>query len=76
MGCIYWAPTIKAFAHCNYRAAAPNLILALASACGNITDAAEDGLRKFFPDACKQAHSINEQAECYKKLRKDHPEPE
>jgi|SRR5580704_5140263 hypothetical protein len=71
MGCIYFAPTVESFAHCNYRAAAPNLVLALNAACVNIIDAAEDGLHKFFPHACKQAHSIDEQQSCYTKLLQD-----
>jgi hypothetical protein len=71
MGCIYFAPTVAAFARCNYRAAAPNLVLALHAACLNITDAAEEGLHKFFPHACKQAHSIDEQERCYTKLFQD-----
>ncbi len=71
MGCIYFAPTVAAFARCNYRAAAPNLVLALNAACGNIIDAAEEGLLKFFPHACKQAQTIEEQAQCYTKLLQD-----
>jgi hypothetical protein len=71
MGCIYFAPTVEAFARCNYRAAAPNLVLSLDAACLNIIDAAEEGLHKFFPHACKQAHSIEEQQRCYTKLLKD-----
>jgi hypothetical protein len=71
MGCIYFAPTVAAFARCNYRDAAPNLVLALNAACLNITDAAEEGLRKFFPHACKQGHSIEEQEHCYTELLQD-----
>src|SRR5579863_729946 len=71
MGCIYFAPTVEAFSRCNYRPAAPNLVLALNAACANIIDGAEDGLRKFFPHACKQAHSIDEQQQCYTKLLQD-----
>ncbi len=71
MGCIYFAPTVAAFGRCNYRAAAPDLVLALNAACVNIIDAAEEGLHKFFPHACKQAHSIEEQQGCYAKLIQD-----
>jgi len=38
VGCILWAPAVEAFARCNYRPAAPNLVLALDAACLNITD--------------------------------------
>jgi len=75
MGCIYFAPTVAAFGRCNYRAAAPNLVLALNAACVNIIDAAEKGLQKFFPHACKQAHSIEELQRCYERLLEDHPNP-
>jgi hypothetical protein len=68
MGCIYWAPTMEAFVRCNYRPAAQSFVLSLHAACTNITDAAEQGLHKFFPGACKQAHSIDEQETCYQKL--------
>jgi hypothetical protein len=70
-GCMYFAPTVAAFGRCNYRAAAPNLVLALNAACVNIIDAAEHGLHKFFPHACKQSHSIEEQERCYTKLLQD-----
>jgi hypothetical protein len=73
VGCIYWAPTMEAFVRCNYRPASQNFVLSLHAACGNITDAAEHGLRKFFPGACKQAHSIEEQESCYTKLLQDSP---
>ncbi len=71
MGCIYFAPTVEAFSRCNYRAAAPNLVRALDAACLNITDAALDGLHKFFPHTCKQAHSIQELQRCYGALVND-----
>ena len=71
MGCLYWAPTMESFVRCNYRPAAQSLVLSLHAACGNITDAAEEGLHKFFPHACKQAHSIEEQEHCYTKLLQD-----
>jgi hypothetical protein len=71
MGCIFWAPTMEAFVRCNYRPAAQSFVLSLHAACGNITDAAEHGLHKFFPGACKQAHSIEQQEQCYTKLIQD-----
>jgi hypothetical protein len=75
MGCIYFAPTVAAFGRCNYRAAAPNLVLALNAACLNITGAAEEGLQKFFPGACQHEKSIDDEARCYRKLLEDHPNP-
>ena len=73
VGCMLWAPAVESFARCNYRAAAPNLVRSLNSACVNIIDAAQGGLHKFFPHACKQAHSIDEQQQCYTKLLEDDP---
>jgi hypothetical protein len=75
MGCIYFAPTVAAFGRCNYRAAAPNLVLALNAACLNITGAAEEGLQKFFPGSCVHEKSIEDEARCYKKLLNDPPNP-
>ncbi len=72
VSCMLWAPAVESFARCNYRPAAPNLVLSLHTACVNITDAAEHGLHKFFPHACKQAHSIEEQEHCYTNLLQDH----
>jgi hypothetical protein len=68
VGCILWAPTVEAFARCNYRPSSPSLVLALNAACLNITDAAMKGLSKFFPNACEQASSIDELEHCYTKL--------
>lgn len=75
MGCIYFAPTVAAFGRCNYRAAAPNLVLALNAACLNITGAAQEGLQKFFPGSCVHEKSIEDEARCYKKLLNDPPNP-
>lgn len=71
MGCIYFAPTVEAFGRCNYRAAAPNLVLALHAACLNITGAAEGGLHKFFAGACQREKSIDNETRCYQRLLKD-----
>jgi hypothetical protein len=76
MGCIYFAPTVAAFGRCNYRAAAPNLVLALDAACLNIVGAADEGLRKFFPGACKHMKSPEEEQRCYNNLIEDHHNPQ
>jgi hypothetical protein len=75
VGCMLWAPTLEAFGRCNYRAAAPNLVLALNAACVNIIDASEKDLQKFFPGSCQQTKSFEEEQRCYKKLLKDYPTP-
>jgi hypothetical protein len=71
MACLYWAGTVRSFGRCNYRAAAPNLVRSLDAACLNITGAAEEGLKKFFPGACQNPHSIPEEQQCYRKLLRD-----
>jgi hypothetical protein len=76
MGCLYWAGTERSFGRCNYRAAAPNLVRSLDAVCLNITGEAEEGLRKFFPGACQHLPSIEAEQRCYKKLLKDHPNPQ
>ena len=69
VGCILWAPAVETFSKCNYRAAAPNLVRALHAACLNITDAALNGLEKFYPGACpmNSTHDIEtgEMDRCY-----------
>jgi len=76
MACLYWAGTVKSFGRCNYRAAAPNLVRSLDAACLNITGEAEKGLQRFFPGACPNSRSIQEEQRCYKKVLKDHAKPE
>jgi hypothetical protein len=71
VGCMFFAPTVAAFGRCNYRPAAPNLVRSLHAACANISDAALDGLHKFFPHACRQSHSIEELRHCYENLLPD-----
>ncbi|HYM76922.1 MAG TPA: hypothetical protein VE377_13170 [Candidatus Dormibacteraeota bacterium] len=72
VGCMLWAPAVESFARCNYRAAAPNLVRSLNSACVNIIDAAEHGLQKFFPGSCKAAGSFDDEARCYDKALQKH----
>lgn len=76
MGCMYWAGTVRSFGDCNYRAAAPNLVRSLNAACLNITGNAEEGLHKFFPAACPNPRTIDEEQRCYRKFLRDHPNPE
>jgi hypothetical protein len=76
MACTYWAGTVRSFGTCNYRAAAANLVRSLDAACLNITGAAEEGLHKFFPGACLNPDSIQEEQHCYKNLLRDQPKPQ
>lgn len=73
MNCMYWAGTLRSFGRCNYRAAAPNLVRSLDAVCLNITGEAEQALEKFFPGACQNMKSIEEEQRCYKKLLKGQP---
>jgi hypothetical protein len=66
-GCILFAPLVQDFGKCNYRAAAPNLALALNAACLNITDAAYDALHKWYPQACTKV-KFNELESCFLKV--------
>jgi len=72
MNCIYWSGTLRSFGKCNYRPAAPNLVRSLNAVCLNITGEAEQALRKFFPGACLDQKSIEEEQRCYKKLLHHH----
>ena len=65
--CASWAPIVRAFGRCSYRAAAPNLVRALRAPCQNINNAAEESLQSLFPGACSQTKSIDEEAGCYEK---------
>lgn len=77
MAGLYWAGTLKSFGQCDYRPSAANLVRSLDAACLNITGEAEQGLRRFFPAACRQRfHSIKEEQQCYEKELKNHsPSP-
>jgi hypothetical protein len=68
MQCVEWGSITETFGRCDYRAAAPKLVLALRAPCSNLIDAAEEDLQRFFPGACQQAHSKAEEASCFQKL--------
>jgi hypothetical protein len=68
MQCTEWRPIVEDFGRCDYRAAAPRLVRALLAPCSDLNDAAEETLQKFFPGACKQAHSLDQEQICYQHL--------